>query len=87
MCKLSFANISLSTHLSLEHSGELFGDPLVQLLDGGGVADEGGGHGETSRGDVTHSSLDVVWDPLHEVGRVLVLGNTVDKETKILVVV
>ena len=60
-------------HLSLEHSGELLGDPLVQLLDGGGVADEGGGHGETSRGDVTHRSLDVIGDPLHEVGRVLVL--------------
>ena len=74
----------MSTHLSLEHSGELLGDPLVQLLDGGGVADEGGGHGETSRGDVTHSSLDIVGDPLHEVGGVLVLGIAFDGETLIV---
>ena len=74
----------MSTHLSLEHSGELLGDPLVQLLDGGGVADEGGGHGETSRGDVTHRSLDIVGDPLHEVGGVLVLGIAFDGETLIV---
>ena len=74
----------MSTHLSLEHSGELLGDPLVQLLNGGGVADEGGGHGETSRGDVTHSSLDIVGDPLHKVGGVLVLGIAFDGETLIV---
>ena len=74
----------MSTHLSLEHSGELLGDPLVQLLDGGGVADEGGGHGETSRGDVTHRSLDIVGDPLHKVGGVLVLGIAFDGETLIV---
>ena len=56
-----------------EHGGELLGDPLEELLDGGGVADEGGGHLETSGGNVTDGGLDVVGDPLHEVGGVLVL--------------
>ena len=74
----------MSTHLSLEHSGELLGDPLEHLLDGGGVADEGGGHGETSWRNVTHSSLDIVGDPLHEVGGVLVLGIAFDGETLIV---
>ena len=60
-------------HLSPEHGSELLGDPLEELLDGGGVTDEGRRHLETSRRDVTHGSLDVVGDPLHEVGRILVL--------------
>ena len=50
-----------------EHGGELLGDSLEELLDGGGVADEGGGHLETSGWDVTDSGLDVVGDPLHEI--------------------
>ena len=74
----------MSTHFSLEHSGELLGDPLEHLLDGGSVADEGGGHGETAWRDVTHSSLDVIGDPLHEVRRVLVLGIAFNSETLIV---
>ena len=42
-------------------------------MDGGRVANEGGGHLESPGRDVAHSGLDVVWDPLHEVGGVLVL--------------
>ena len=60
-------------YLAPEHSCELLRDPLEELLDGGGVTDEGGGHLETSGRNVTHSGLDIVGDPLHEVGRVLVL--------------
>ena len=56
-----------------EHGSELLGNPLEELLDGGGVTDEGRRHLQAARRDVTHSSLDVVGDPLHEVGRVLVL--------------
>ena len=59
--------------LSPEHSRELFADPLEQLLNGGGIADEGSGHFESSRWDVTDGSLDVVRDPFDEEGRVLVL--------------
>ena len=60
-------------YLAPEHSCELLRDPLEELLDGGGVTDEGRSHLETARRNVTHSSLDVVGDPLHEVTAVLVL--------------
>ena len=56
-----------------EHSGELFGHTLEQLLDGGTVSNEGGGHLETAWWDVAHSGLHVVGDPFHEVAAVLVL--------------
>ena len=59
--------------LAAEHGGELLGDALEQLLDGGGVTDEGGGHLQAAWGNVTDSGLDIVGDPLDEVRRVLVL--------------
>ena len=59
--------------LAPEHGSELFGDALEELLDRGRVADEGGSHLQTTGWDVTDGSLDVVGDPLDEVGRVLVL--------------
>ena len=59
--------------LSPEHGSELLGDSLEELLDCSGVSNEGGGHLETSGRDVADSGLDVVGDPLHEVGAVLVL--------------
>merc|ERR1739848_129322 len=48
--------------LATEHASELLGNTLPELLNGGGVTDEDGGHLET-----------LVGDPLHEVGGVLVL--------------
>ena len=57
----------IAEYLSPEHSSELLGDSLEELLDGGGVADKGGGHLESPGWDVADSSLDVVGDPLHEV--------------------
>ena len=59
--------------LAAEHGGELLGDALEELLDGGGVTDEGGGHLEATWWDVTDGGLDVVRDPLNKVGGVLVL--------------
>jgi hypothetical protein len=58
--------------LSSEHGSELLTHSLPDFLDGGGVANEGGGHLETLGGDVTNGSLHVVGDPLYEVRRVLV---------------
>ena len=58
---------------SSEHGGELFSDSLEHFLDGGGVTQESHGHLESLGGDVTNGGLDVVGDPFHEVGRVLVL--------------
>merc|ERR1712022_100339 len=59
--------------LAAEHAGELLGDTLPELLDGGRVTDEDGGHLETLGGDVADGGLDVVGDPLDEVRGVLVL--------------
>merc|ERR1719421_2119309 len=46
---------------------------LEHLLDGSAVTHEGSGHLQTLGRDIAHASLDVVGDPLHEVGAVLVL--------------
>ncbi|KAG6558278.1 hypothetical protein Mapa_000028 [Marchantia paleacea] len=59
--------------LSPKHGRELLAHPFEHLLDGGGVADEGGRHLEALGRDIAHAGLDVVRDPLHEVRRVLVL--------------
>ena len=59
--------------LAAEHGGELLGDALKQLLDGGRVTNEGGGHLQATWWDVADGSLDIVGDPFDEVGRVLVL--------------
>merc|ERR1719351_290122 len=69
----ALASVPMKESLPSEHSSELLGDSLEQLLDGGGVTDEGSGHLETSWWDVTDSCLDVVWNPLNKVGAVLVL--------------
>ena len=61
--------------LATEHSGELFADALEELLNGGGVADEGGAHLQSARRDVADGGLDVVGDPFNEVRRVLVLDS------------
>ena len=60
--------------LSAEHGGELFRNAFEELLDGCGVADECGRHFESSWGNVANSCLDIVGDPLDEVGRVFVLN-------------
>ena len=59
--------------LTTEHSGELLRDTLEQFLDGGAVADESGGHLETTWWDVTDSGLHVVGDPFNKVAAVLIL--------------
>merc|ERR1719398_421499 len=52
--------VPMQESLASEHSSELLGDSLEQLLDGGGVADEGSGHLESSGRDVADGGLDVV---------------------------
>ena len=56
-----------------EHSSELFADSLENLLDGGCVANKGGGHLQATGRDVANGGLHVVGDPFDEVGAVLVL--------------
>merc|ERR1719267_137071 len=69
----TLTGVPVEEGLAAEHAGELLGDALPELLDGGRVTDEDGGHLETLRGDVTDGGLDVVRDPLDEVRGVLVL--------------
>ena len=70
----ALTGVPVEEGLATEHGGELLGDALEHLLDGGGVADEGGGHLEALGRDVADGGLDVVGDPLDEVGGVLVLN-------------
>ena len=69
----ALTSVPVKERLAAEHGGELLGDALEHLLDGGGVTDEGGSHLEALGGDVAHGGLHVVGDPLDEVGGVLVL--------------
>lgn len=59
--------------LATEHGSELVTDTLEELLDGGGVTNEGGRHLEATGGNGAQSGLDVVGDPLNEVTLVLAL--------------
>mmetsp|Transcript_23209 Transcript_23209/g.62912 ORF Transcript_23209/g.62912 Transcript_23209/m.62912 type:complete len:295 (-) Transcript_23209:355-1239(-) len=69
----ALAGVPVEEGLAAEHGGELLRDALHNLLHAGGVANEGDGHLEALGGDVADGGLDVVGDPLDEVGRVLVL--------------
>ena len=60
-------SVPVQESLASEHGGELLGDALEELLDGGGVADEGGGHLEAAWGNVANGGLDIVRDPLDKV--------------------
>ena len=70
----NLTSIPVQESLAAEHGGELLGDALEELLDGGRVTDEGSGHLEATWWDVTDGGLDVIGDPLDEVGGVLVLN-------------
>ena len=61
-------SVPMKESLATEHGSELLGDALEELLDGGRVSDEGGGHFQALWWDVTNGSFDVVWNPLHKVG-------------------
>merc|ERR1711892_433786 len=65
--------VPVEESLPPEHGGELLGDPLEDLLDGGGVTDKGCRHLESSWWNITDSSLNIIRDPLNKIGRVLVL--------------
>ena len=59
--------------LSSEHRCELLSNALEHILDGGGVSKEGDGHFQSLWWNIAHGGFDVIWDPLDEVGAVLVL--------------
>merc|ERR1711898_68979 len=69
----TLTGVPVKEGLATEHAGELLGNALPGLLDGGGVTDEDGGHLQALWWDVTDGGLDVVRNPLDEVRGVLVL--------------
>merc|ERR1719191_392411 len=69
----ALTSVPVKESLAPEHSSELLGHALEHLLDGGGVANEGGTHLQALGWDITHGRFDVIGDPLDKVGRVLVL--------------
>mmetsp|Transcript_5832 Transcript_5832/g.11227 ORF Transcript_5832/g.11227 Transcript_5832/m.11227 type:complete len:313 (+) Transcript_5832:51-989(+) len=69
----ALARVPMQEGLAAEHARELLRDALEHLLDRSRVPDEVDRHLEAFGRDVTHRGLDVVRDPLHEVGAVLVL--------------
>merc|ERR1711990_1425036 len=69
----TLTGVPMEEGLSSEHGSELLTNSLEHLLDGGGVSEEGNGHLESLWWDIADSGLDVVGDPLDEVGGVLVL--------------
>merc|ERR1719191_2466262 len=69
----ALTSVPVKESLAPEHSSELLGHALEHLLDGSGVANEGGTHLQALGWDVTHGRFDVIGNPLHKVGRVLVL--------------
>jgi hypothetical protein len=69
----TLTSVPMQESLTTEHGRELVTDTLEELLDGGGVSDEGGRHLEATGGNGAESGLNVVGDPLNEVALVLVL--------------
>merc|ERR1719312_1099932 len=69
----TLSSVPMQESFPSKHGSELFGDPLEQLLDGSGVADKRGSHLQPPRWNVTDCGLHIVWNPLHEVGTILVL--------------
>merc|ERR1711990_470906 len=69
----TLTGVPMEEGLSSEHGSELLTNSLEHLLDGGGVSEECNGHLESLWWDIADSGLDVVGDPLNEVGGVLVL--------------
>merc|ERR1712157_130192 len=59
--------------LAAKHRSKEFRDALEHLLNSRRVPGEGHGHLQPFRRNVANACLDVIWNPLHEVARVLVL--------------
>jgi len=69
----TLAGVPVKEGLATEHHGELLGNALPCLLDGGGITNKDGAHLHAHGGDVTDGRLEVVGDPLNKVAGVLVV--------------
>mmetsp|Transcript_82163 Transcript_82163/g.249227 ORF Transcript_82163/g.249227 Transcript_82163/m.249227 type:complete len:265 (+) Transcript_82163:148-942(+) len=77
LCELhlvhSLAGVPVQESLASEHRREILSHTFEHLLDRSRVSGKGHRHLQAFWRDVTDRRLDVVWDPLDKVGRVLVL--------------
>mmetsp|Transcript_46051 Transcript_46051/g.82909 ORF Transcript_46051/g.82909 Transcript_46051/m.82909 type:complete len:277 (-) Transcript_46051:608-1438(-) len=69
----ALSGVPVQECLAAEHGSEVLGHTLEHLLDGSGVSSKGHSHFEPLWWNIANTTLDVVGDPLAEVGRVLVL--------------
>merc|ERR1719240_91316 len=69
----ALACVPVEESLAAEHGCEVLGDALEHFLDGGGIACKSNCTIQTLGWNIADAHLDVVWDPLNKVGRVLVL--------------
>ena len=60
--------------LSSEHGSKLFTDSLKHFLNGSGISKESDGHFKSFWWDIADWWFNVVWNPLNEIGWVLVLN-------------
>merc|ERR1719329_422136 len=76
-CEFHFVHalscVPVKEGFATEHRGEVLGNSLEHFLDGSGVSSKRDRHLQALGRNIAHRCLDVVWNPLHEVRRVLVL--------------
>merc|ERR1712130_669966 len=69
----ALASVPVQERLTAEHGSEVLGHALEHLLNGSAVTSESNCHFQTLGRNVADAGLDVVRNPLDEVGGVLVL--------------
>merc|ERR1719419_1453546 len=69
----SLSSVPVEECFTAEHCRKLLRHSFEHILNGGGVADEGGAHLESARRNIANRRFHVIRDPLHEVRCVLVL--------------
>merc|ERR1712087_760889 len=69
----ALACVPMEEGLAAEHGREVLRHALEHLLDCCGIASKGHSHLQALGRDIADRGLDVVWNPLHKVGRVLIL--------------
>merc|ERR1712157_652003 len=67
------ACVPVKERLAAEHRREVLSNTLEHFLNGCRVSSEGQCHLQALGRNVTDARFDVVWNPLHEIGAVLIL--------------
>ena len=70
----TLVSVPMQESLSSKHGGELVTDTLEELLDRGGVGNEGSGHLSILGRNAADGGLHIVGNPLNKVGRVALLN-------------